>query len=300
MLDPALNPVLAVDGGGSHCRLVLANDTRQISIQTGPANVTSDRAAALAQITDGLQQLATAAEISTDALHTLPAYFGLAGVTSTQIAQDIAAALPCPHARVEEDRAAALAGAHGLCQTRRDGALAHCGTGSFLGLQLGASRRFAGGWGPVLGDPASAPWLVRQILARCLDCCDGLYTHSALTQHLLAELGGSDGIIAFAQTTSPSVMGQLAQQITTAATAGDSHAITVLETGAARLLADLQRLGWLADTPLCLTGGVGPQLALYLPQAVQAKLLPPLATPLEGALILARQFRAELQTKGEL
>ena len=62
------SPVIAVDGGGTRCRLVLDRGPGpaggRVSVETGPANVTSDFDAALGEIRRGLDQ----PEISVDTI----------------------------------------------------------------------------------------------------------------------------------------------------------------------------------------------------------------------------------------
>ncbi|MGR3762328.1 BadF/BadG/BcrA/BcrD ATPase family protein (plasmid) [Roseobacteraceae bacterium NS-SX3] len=289
MLNLSQNPVIAADGGGTTCRIVFADGGQQLAIEAGPANVTSDFEGAVARIAAGLERLAEQLGVPLAALAPVPAYLGLAGVTGPQIAGRVAAALPLAAVRVEDDRHAALAGAHG----GRDGAIAHCGTGSFLALQSQGRRRFAGGWGPVLGDPASAQWIGRKALAAVLEAQDRLAHESGLTAALLQEYGGTDGIVAFAAGARPEEFGQIARQVTAAAAAGDGVAAALMRHAAGRLLKDLEKMGWTPAMPLCLTGGIGPHYAAYLPVQARAALAPPAGSPLEGAIALAKAFAAE-------
>ena len=126
----------------------------------------------------------------------------------------MAQALPLDHARIEDDRRSALVGALGS----RDGAIAHCGTGSFLGANTNGKMRFAGGWGPVLGDEASAQWVGRKSLAATLNALDGLALRTPLVDEMLNHFGSSEAIVAFAAKASPADFGLLAQRTTKAAT----------------------------------------------------------------------------------
>ena len=161
MLDVTPDSVIAVDGGGTRCRMALATSSGTRIVEVGTANISTDFDAAVAEITLGLSQLAKAAGVNDDQLNRLPAYLGIAGTTGPELAGKLAQALPLDHARIEDDRRSALVGALGS----RDGAIAHCGTGSFLGASTNGKMRFAGGWGPVLGDEASAQWVGRKSLA---------------------------------------------------------------------------------------------------------------------------------------
>lgn len=284
------NPIIAVDGGGTTCRIAYADGVRQLLVETGPANVTSDYDGAIVRLKEGLAKLAAGLDISSELLKQLPTYLGLAGVTGDRVARRIAADLPLEAVRVEDDRHPALAGAHGAA----DGAVAHCGTGSFLALQSQNVGRFAGGWGPVLGDKASAQWIGRRALALTLDAWDGLAEKTALTEALLNEYGGADGIVAFASDARPHELGQVARLVTAAAASGDGSAACLMRDAASYLLQALEKMGWTQAMPLCLTGGIGPHYAAFLPEYAQNAVVNPKGAPIEGAIFLARAFQAEL------
>ncbi|MDC0657780.1 BadF/BadG/BcrA/BcrD ATPase family protein [Leisingera sp. SS27] len=290
MLETKNNPIIAVDGGGTTCRIAYADGTRQVLVETGPANVTSDYDGAIVRLKEGLAELAAGLDVSPELLKRLPAYLGLAGVTGDRIARRVAADLPLEAVRVEDDRHPALAGAHGAA----DGAIAHCGTGSFMAYQSQSVRRFAGGWGPVLGDEASAQWVGRRALAVTLDAWDGLAAKTALTDALLKEYGGTDGIVAFASDAKPHEFGQIARLVTAAAASGDGIAASLMRDAAGHLLQGLEMMGWTPAMPLCLTGGIGPHYAAFLPENAQNAVTKPKGAPIDGAITLARAFQAEL------
>lgn len=289
MMNRETNPILAVDGGGTTCRIAFSAGDQQFVIEVGPANVSSDFAGAVARIVEGLQGLAAKLGVDVESLRPLPTYLGLAGVTGVEIADRVAAALPLDLVRVEDDRRSALVGAHG----GMDGAIAHCGTGSFLALQRRGAQRFAGGWGSVLGDEASAHWVGRRALSLSLDAVDGLIDETGLTADLLAEYGGPGGIVAFAGAARPNEIGQIARRVTAAAEAGDANAVFLMRGAAACLLQSLERMGWTPDSALCLTGGIGPQYTSYMPAAARDALTEPQGAPLAGAIALAQSFRKE-------
>lgn len=281
--------VIAVDGGGTQSRFVLLHAGKTFRVQGGPANVTTDLAGATEELTRGLTRLAESAGLRLENLRHWPAYLGLAGVTGPAVAARVAAALPLSRARIEDDRAAALEGALG----GRDGAIAHCGTGSFLAMRRKGAVRVAGGWGPVLGDMASAHWLGRRVLALTLDAVDGLADHTPLSRRLLARYDGPSGVVAFARDARPDAFGALSPRVVKAAGNGDAIARQALSEGADHIAAALSGLGWHADMDLCLTGGLGPAYADYLPPGMAARVRPPRGNPLDGALALAQAFARE-------
>ena len=140
--DPDAN-VLAIDGGGTHCRIAYGSCENHSLVDMGAANVSSDFEGALNTILDGVEALCAKLQMSVADLIDCPCYIGVAGVSGPEMAARLRKALPFSHVQVTDDRPPALRGALGA----KDGAIAHCGTGSFWGLQLGGAQKFAGGWG---------------------------------------------------------------------------------------------------------------------------------------------------------
>lgn len=287
------NAVIAVDGGGTHCRLALsAGDATHVA-EAGSANVTTDFSTAVAHMSQGLLDLASRAGCALGDLRDIPAYFGLAGVTGGRMARRVAEALPLSYVRVEDDRRSALRGALGA----RDGGIAHCGTGSFLALQIGQETHLAGGWGSVLGDEASAMWVGRLALAEALRADDGLVARSPLIGALFAELGDTSDIVAFAATARPADFGHFARTVTRYAEQDDAVARSILQTAADSIASALPQLGWKPGMALALTGGIAPVYKPYLPWTLRDALIEPEGAPIDGAIALARAFAKERQNE---
>ncbi len=287
MTESRNSAVLAVDGGGTRCRVACEVNGVTHCVETGAANVSTDFDGALAQIQVGLDTLSRQVEV-TD-LRDWPAFIGLAGVTDAAIAGRLRDALGLTCARVEDDRPAAVRGALGA----QDGLVAHCGTGSFLAVQVDGAIRFAGGWGSVLGDEASAQWVGRRALSEALCAHDGTQVQTGLMQKLLADLHGPAGIVSFAGSATPGQFGSLAPAVTSAAQAGDSVAVEILKAGADYIAETAKRLGWQSDRAVCLTGGIAGHYAPYLPDEMQSVIRPPQGEPLTGALAMAKEIRHE-------
>lgn len=293
MTKTLTSPVLAVDGGGTRCRIALARGTEILQVETGSANVSSSFDLAVSEIQKGLEALQVRSGIPMLQLVEIPTYLGLAGMVSPPIAARLREALPLHHMQIEDDRPAALRGALGA----DDGAIAHCGTGSFLGIQTGGEQRLVGGWGAQLGDEASAQWIGRLALSKTLDVVDGLAEPSLLSTVILQSLGTSSAIIAFAATATPAEMGAYATDVTRCASKGDQMATALLQQGANYIARTLEKLRWQQGSKLCLTGGLGPHFSPYLPPTMQAALTPPQGDPMRGALALAAGY-AETLTEG--
>ncbi len=289
MTESRNSAVLAVDGGGTRCRVACEVNGVMHCVETGSANVSTNFDAALAQIRAGLEALSRRACVEVADLRDWPAFIGLAGVTDAVIAGRLRDALGLTCARIEDDRPAAVRGALGA----QDGLIAHCGTGSFLAVQVEGAMRFAGGWGAVLGDEASAQWVGRRALSEALCAYDGTQVQTGLTQKLLADLNGPAGIVAFAGAATPAQFGALAPAVTSAAQAGDSVAAQILQAGAGYIAETAKRLGWQSGRAICLTGGIAGHYAAYLPKAMQSAIRAPQGEPLAGALAMAKEIRHE-------
>jgi glucosamine kinase len=272
----AADILIGIDGGGTSCRLALLAGGERHEIALGPANVHSDRAAALATIHEGLAELTrVAGDLGGARLHA-----GLAGVLTEADARAVAASIPVAGARVTDDRPTTMRGALGP----GDGTVAAIGTGSFFGRQAGGARRFLGGWGYQLGDEASGAWLGRRLLSATLHAVDGIGPATPLTEALTARYGGPAGIVAFARDARPADMAALAGELVGAR--ADPVAAGLLREGADWILKAVRALGWREGEPLCLLGGLGPQYAPLLGVPVAA----PLGSALDGALALAAEI----------
>ncbi|MBU1176769.1 MAG: ATPase [Alphaproteobacteria bacterium] len=289
MCSRRASPVIAIDGGGTRCRLVLDGPDGRHMVEVGSANISTDFDAAIAEIATGLAALAKAAGTGIASLLGLFAYAGLAGAIDAAIAARVAAALPLRRVRVEDDRPSALRGALGS----RDGAIAHFGTGSFFAIQVGGRMRLAGGWGSRLGDEGSAFWVGRSALSATLEMVDGLIAPSDLTRDLLERFVSAGGIVAYAARATPAEIGAIARTVTEAASMGDAAGRAILGSGADYIARVADRMGWVPGMALCLTGGLGPAYRDYLPTALSGALVAPMAAPIEGAVDLARAFAAE-------
>lgn len=286
MTDSSNTRVVAIDGGGTRCRVALSDGVTITSVETGSANVSTDFDGSVREILAGIDALSKKTGVPvTD----LPTFVGLAGVTGHVISDRLRAALPFTHVRIEDDRPAAVRGALG----ERDGVVAHCGTGSFFGSQIESKMRLSGGWGPVLGDEASAQWIGRTALGAALQVVDGRRESSALADAIFEEFGSAPDIVHFAASASPKEFGDVAPMVTEMARDEDVLAIRIMRSGAFDIARSLPPIGWVPGLVICLTGGIGPQFAPYLPEKMQVEIAPPYGEPLTGALALALDVAKE-------
>ncbi|MFW2542230.1 BadF/BadG/BcrA/BcrD ATPase family protein [Primorskyibacter sp. 2E107] len=274
--------LIGIDGGGTGCRVAIATPDLKIITRAngGPANAFTNRAGTIRNVLDALGRAARDAGLSDTEMRGLPAHAGLAGVIAPHIADAVKAALPLTRLTVTEDRETMLAGALG----DRDGSLAAIGTGSFFARQSGGGFRSIGGWGFALSDEASGAWLGRALLRRTLQAQDGVIADEPLLAQILQELGGPTGIVTFAAKAGASDYAALAPRIT-----ADPHGTgaALMAEGAVQIVQALSALGHPPGAPLCLSGGLGPHYAGYLPEALAMALVSAEGSALDGALRLA-------------
>lgn len=273
---------LGIDGGGTGCRAALTDAAGKVLARAegGPANIHTHPEVALSSITQVVQRLT--ADIPAAAI---TAALGLAGANVPKAVERLRPALPFARHVVVNDGITATYGALGDA----DGILAAIGTGSIFAVRQGASITLYGGKGFLLGDQGAGAPLGRALLARALYADEGFAPSSPLLVEVMAEMGGSDGIMGFASTAAPADYAALSPRILKAAADGDPAATDLLDAAAAEVEAILHVLqtkaGMLQVTFL---GGLGPYYAGRLSNAFQIS--PPKGTGLDGALMLARSL----------
>ncbi|WP_162140856.1 BadF/BadG/BcrA/BcrD ATPase family protein [Pseudorhodobacter ferrugineus] len=284
--------MIGCDGGGTGCRLVIADVAGRVLAQGagGPANVTSDFDGAVASLNTALAQAAAQLALTPADILAGVAHFGLAGVQSPQDSARIAAAFPFLRINVTEDRLIAVAGALGTA----DGVLIGLGTGTIIAAQRGGQSLRIGGWGLALSDDASGAWLGRLVLQRVLLAQDGMEPFTPLTDAVFSRFDRDPrGLVGFASTARPADYARFAPDVIAAAGAGDAVGLALMQQGAAYLARALTVLRFAPSEILCLTGGVGPHYAPYLPVAAQKAVIAPKGQAVDGALELAMGLTAQ-------
>lgn len=285
MVQASETYLIAVDGGGTGCRAVVANWAGRVLGEgaAGPANATTDLAQAIANARAAIGAARQAAGLSQDALQTSVGHLGLAGALTCDVTSRIAAGCGLQRVTVSDDLETTVFGALGA----GDGVLVSVGTGSVLAARQGGALVRLGGWGLQVSDQASGAWLGRALLERVLLCHDGLEQHSALTLAGLEKTGGTAmSIVRFATTARPVDFARLAPLVVAAPE--DAHGRALLQAGAEYLRRALAVLDPAGTARVCLAGGLGPVYADWLSPEIQARLVAPAGTALDGALQMAR------------
>jgi glucosamine kinase len=285
--------LIGVDGGGTSCRVALLFGRQRVEVILGQANATTDRLTAIATVQSGIDQVVNMAGIDAANLANCHAHVALAGVLRDEDAQEVASGLKLDRVTVSDDRVSTVIGA----LEDAAGAVASIGTGSFLARQSGTQIQFIGGWGLALGDEASGAWLGNGLLAATLHSVDGLAQSSGLTIECMRRFGDAARIVAFASAAAPADIAELAPDVVAAAESGDVVGKVLMQQGAAYIANGLKQLGWSADELVCLTGGVAPAYASWLPADMAACIRTAKGTALDGALKLAAKEAAKVRTQ---
>jgi N-acetylglucosamine kinase-like BadF-type ATPase len=185
-----MNLFLAVDGGQTASRVVLADEGGRILAQAtgGPSNHTEEPGGPerLEQvIRDTVNNaLLESGQASIDKQEFAGACFGMTGETT--IKQRILARLiKTPRLSVVHDSVNALMGA----TAGKPGLIVIAGTGSVArGMDSQGRQLRVGGWGHLFGDEGSAYWIGREAIRAVASELDGFGKPTRLTQLLLAQL----------------------------------------------------------------------------------------------------------------
>lgn len=182
---------LGVDGGGTNCRIRLANENLETLADAagGRSNLQIEAGEpAFRSITEGTKEVFKKAGIDIAEAANTYACFGMAGGRLPS-AREAFEQRPWPFAkvRVYDDIDIARAGAHG----GEDGAVIIVGTGSAALAMVNGQRHQCGGWGFQIGDQMSGAILGRELVRRSVEAADGLLPASPLTQAVIDKLGGS-------------------------------------------------------------------------------------------------------------
>lgn len=290
---------LGVDGGGTKCRMVLADRDLNVlgeALTTKPANLqVRDGDAAFEAVSELIGEVYEKAGLDRgEAAHTA-ACFGMAG-GRMKSAREAFAARPFPFARLEvfDDIDIARAGAH----DGEDGAVLIIGTGSAGLALIDGERHQIGGWGFHVGDTMSGAILGRELLRRSLLAHEGLIPGSPLTEAVMAQFEGSpDKLMGWSfenpeigRPARPADYGKFVPLFFEYFEKHDAVAEDLMQF---ELLAVDQYVHWFMGRgaqAIAVVGGFGRRLHDILHERFGSLIVDPKSEPLRGALILARQI----------
>jgi glucosamine kinase len=300
---------LGVDGGGTSCRIRLADAALNTLADAGGGRSNlqiEDGDPAFRSIMDGAREAFAKAGIDFSEAANTCACFGMAGGRLPSAREAFEQRdWPFAKVRVYDDIDIARAGAHG----GEDGGVIIVGTGSAAMALVDGKRHQAGGWGFPIGDQMSGAILGRELVRRTIEAEDGILEGSPLTKAVLARLGGTVDMImdwAFpkdprgplpADDKSPSTLlgrapaeyGALVPMFFEYFEQGDAVAKELMELE----LREVDKyVAWFKARgvdKMAAVGGFGTRLYPLMEARYGAFLVPPKHEPLHGAVILAQQ-----------
>jgi glucosamine kinase len=302
---------LGVDGGGTNCRIRLA-DENLVTLgegRGGPSNLQIQNGEpAYRSILDGARAAFAAAGLGEADYKNAYGCFCMAGGRSIAD-RDTFERRPWPFAkvRVYDDIDAAHAGALG----GEEGAVIIAGTGSAALAIVAGKRHQCGGWGFHIGDQMSGAILGRELVRRAVEATDGLVSGSPLTEAVVEALGGNiDAVMdwSFPKPVTPvefkapdgseqpvtigrapKAYGDFSRMIFDYFEKGDPVARELMELEMSYVDNYVRWFKQRGATRMAATGGVGERLFPMLVERYGSFIVKPLGDNLSGAVILAKQ-----------
>lgn len=252
--------IVAVDGGGSRCRLAAFSQQGELLgrvVVDEHASLSMGVRSAWQHIDHGLHKLRR--QLGEDAMWQPSVLcMGLAGSLQQVKRDEFLALLPNGvKALLHTDGYAQLIGATegqpGICLAVGTGSVIHW-------LDREGRKGMAGGWGFPVGDQGSGAWLGMRLLQIYIAHRDGNASSSAMTTLAENRIGTCVSTIQQWTTQSRSgVLAQLAPLVFEAAAAGDPCALELIDEAVEQCM-QLIRLAP-TDLPVFVVGGVGEQLS---------------------------------------
>ena len=282
---------LGVDGGGTNCRVRLADAglTTLADAGGGRSNLQIEGGEpAFRSIMDGTREVFEKAGIDYAETKNTFACFGMAGGRLPS-AREAFEQRPWPFAatRVYDDIDIARAGALG----GEDGGTIIVGTGSAALAVVNGERLQCGGWGFHIGDQMSGAILGRELVRWAVEAGDGLVEGSPLTDAVVEKLGGDlDAVMDWSfRDRRPADYGALIPMFFDYFEKDDTVAkkLMAIELGYIDEYAN-----WFKKrgvTRMAAVGGFGTRLYPLLVERYGDFIVTPKHEPLHGAVILAKQ-----------
>lgn len=293
---------LGVDGGGTNCRMRLADAELQTLGEAevdAKSNLQVDEGdAAYAAVNALIEMVFADAELDLADAGRTYACFGMAGGRLESARASFEKRdFPFAGLKVFDDIDIARAGALG----GEDGAAIIVGTGS-AGLAIVEGERYqVGGWGFHVGDTMSGAILGRELVRQSLLAHEGLRGGSPLTEAVMARFDNDpDKLMDWSfsahggdEPARPGDYGRFTPMIFDYLENGDPVAREMLEF---ELAAIDQYIDWFRERgvkAVAPVGGLGRELHPRLVERYGDIIVEPLYRPIHGALILARQIFAD-------
>ena len=291
---------LGIDGGGTRCRARIEDENGRIlgEASSGPATTRIGLDKAWRSVMEATEAAAARAGLTREDFAGMRAGIGLAGL-GRRGAEAALKEIAHPFASVVfiSDGLAACLGAH----SGADGAIVVAGTGSVgIGLSEGREIRVAG-YGFPVSDEGSGAYIGLQVVRQALRAADG---RAELTPLLSEVLGAFDHdpyqAVAWSEEARATDYAALAPIVMRHASQGDPVGRRLVER-AADAIGDLLDV-FLARglSRISLVGGLADAIMPWLTPDLRARLKPPDADAVAGALLVARgRFDLARQITGQ-
>ena len=286
--------VFGIDGGGTGCRVGLANKAGKIlSLQQGgPANIETSSKEAYKNIIDTCKKALTKINLPESLITETYAVLGLAGSNMGDFDKELSKLLPFKDHLIINDGEITLQGAIGDA----DGCIAAIGTGSvYIGRANGIVKQI-GGWGFSLGDDGSGAKLGQDLLRLAIRCHENLEKHSELTIQIMKKFNNK--IITLIKETydfKPKDFAQFATLIFESNLTGDSNARHILNNQIPIIEKSIISAGFNKARPFCLLGGLGKFYKPLVKKEFLDALVDPKGNAIEGAISIAiSRFKKDL------
>jgi len=280
---------VGVDGGGTGCRARIENAEGRLlgTGIAGPAALRIGLGSALAEVEKACRGALEEAGLGSDALSSLHAAVGLAGVGRKGAIEQLALR-PHPFRSVvyAHDATIACIGAHGA----RDGGIVIVGTGSVGFALIGGREVRVGGYGFPISDEGSGADLGLHAIRLALRAYDGRAVTTSLTRDVMMRFQSDPfEAVAWMDQATATDYATFAPLVMRHADAGDPVARRIVRDAAEQIDELVRRLSESGASRVALLGGLASSMQPWLTPDVQRRLVPVEGDAVDGALHLARR-----------
>ncbi|MEM5530716.1 BadF/BadG/BcrA/BcrD ATPase family protein [Gammaproteobacteria bacterium AS21] len=284
--------LLAVDGGGSHCRVRLCNKNGTVLGEgsAGSANARLGADVVFKEILTATERALKQAKLTSSILNKTYVGLGLAGAVSPSL-NDSIKHYPHPFAalKLENDAVIACLGAH-RAQT---GAIVIFGTGSCAVINHTDKRQqqfqTIGGWGLGISDQGSGAKLGLDFVRAAVSGFEGITQSSPLTDRFMQTFNNSPlAVFQWCEQAKPKQYGSLVPMIIEHFQQADAIACQLINSSINEASMLITRTIELSSSKICLMGGYAQFIAPLLNNEVKQHISPALGDALDGGIYLAR------------
>jgi glucosamine kinase len=278
---------LGIDGGGSHCRAMLQDDTGLLlgEGRGGPANPVYGAEQAIQSILSATEEALVQAGLTPADKNQLIVGAGLAGLHLPQMQQVMQQwQHPFKALYLTTDLHVAATGAHqGL-----DGAVIILGTGfSSLSAHEGQLTQI-GGYGFPINATCSGAWFGLEAVKAVLLDADGVGLPTRLTSVLLKDKTAT-ALAEQYMNASATQYAKLAPLVFELADLGDKVCLSFIQHGAAFINQVIRKLLSTQASRVSMIGSISERIKPWLDPQLSVCINPALSSPEQGAILFARQ-----------